>query len=119
MSLSARELQILKDMEEQLAAEDSRLSRTLGRNLDHQRAARLVAKGLATVIIGLSLMILALSVHAVPLGVIAFVSMTTSAYLLTLPSIRLATRRGEQNNNKIPRSTSPQTRRDGSGAAGL
>ncbi len=107
MTLSAHELRILKDMEEQLAAEDARLSRTLGRNLDHHRAAKLVAKGLAAMTIGLGLIILALSVHAVPLGVVAFVSMTTSVYLLIVPPIKLGTRRGERKNHEIPRSTSP------------
>lgn len=107
MTLSAHELRILKDMEEQLATEDSRLSRTLGRNLDHHRAAKLVAKGLAAVGCGLALMILALSIQAVALGLAAFVAMSTSVYLLTPPYITLGTRRGERTNHKIPRSTSP------------
>lgn len=107
MTLSAHELRILKDMEEQLTAEDSQLSKRLGRNLDHHRAARLVPMGLAAVTFGLALIILALSIRAVPLGVVAFVAMSASVYLLTLPSITLGTGRGERKSHKISRSTSP------------
>jgi hypothetical protein len=108
MALSAHELRIIKDLEERLTAEDSRLARIFRRNVKHHLAARKLLRGFFAVTPGLSLMIIALSIPSVPLGIGAFLAMCAGAYVFTFPPGTPALLRGGRKNHEPFHSTSPQ-----------
>lgn len=86
MPLSDHDNRIIHELEEQLAAEDPRLARTLSQNGIHRRSMHLTIAGLAFVALGIAVMAVALRIESVVLGVGAFMMMASGLYLSTLPA---------------------------------
>ncbi|MGY5763816.1 DUF3040 domain-containing protein [Brachybacterium sp. DNPG3] len=87
MPLSEHEQKMLDEMERQLFAEDPRLARAFAPRRTSSRSGRRVVIGLGGVVLGLVILVLAVSLPAVWLGVIAFLGMLAGAvYAVTAPS---------------------------------
>ena len=89
MPLSEHEQKMLDEMERQLFADDPRLARAFAPKAPPRRNGngRRILIGLGAVVIGLGVLVLAVSLPAVWLGVIAFIGMLAGAvYAVTAPS---------------------------------
>ena len=89
MPLSEHEQKMLDEMERQLFADDPRLARAFAPKTPPRRNGngRRILIGLGAVVIGLGVLVLAVSLPAVWLGVIAFIGMLAGAvYAVTAPS---------------------------------
>ncbi|MDN5688851.1 MAG: DUF3040 domain-containing protein [Brachybacterium sp.] len=87
MPLSDHEQKMLDEMERQLFADDPRLARAFAPTKSRRRSGRRIAIGLGGVVVGLGVLILAVSLPAIWLGVIAFIGMLAGAvYAVTTPS---------------------------------
>ncbi|GAA1488521.1 DUF3040 domain-containing protein [Brachybacterium sacelli] len=87
MPLSDHEQKMLDEMERQLFADDPRLARAFAPGRNRRRSGRRIAIGLGGVVVGLGVLILAVSLPAVWLGVIAFLGMLAGAvFAVTTPS---------------------------------
>ncbi|WP_051388836.1 DUF3040 domain-containing protein [Arthrobacter sp. 35W] len=95
MALSDHEQRVIQDLEEQLAAADPRLARTLSLHGMQRRSGRLTGTGLAMVALGIMAMVAALLVESVPLGVGAFLVMAAGLYTATLPAAVVGWRHGQ------------------------
>ena len=86
MPLSEHEQKMLDEMERQLFADDPRLARAFSPRRTRRRSGRRIAIGLAGVVVGLVVLVLAVALPAVWLGVIAFLVMLAGAvYAVTTP----------------------------------
>lgn len=86
MPLSEHEQKMLDEMERQLFADDPRLARAFAPKPPPRRSGRRILIGLGAVVVGLGVLVLAVSLPAVWLGVIAFIGMLTGAvYAVTAP----------------------------------
>jgi Protein of unknown function (DUF3040) len=86
MPLSEHEQKMLDEMERQLFADDPRLARAFAPKKSSRRSGRRIAIGLGGVVVGLGILVLAVSLPAVWLGVIAFLGMLAGAvYAVTAP----------------------------------
>lgn len=89
MPLSEHEQKMLDEMERQLFADDPRLARAFRSSSRDRRSRRRIVLGLAGVVIGLGVLVLAVSLPAVWLGVLAFLLMLAGAvYAVTSPKNR-------------------------------
>lgn len=92
MPLSEHEQKMLDEMERQLFADDPRLARAFApqrRRPSSRRSGRRILLGLGIVVVGLGVLVLAVSLPAVWLGVLAFLGMLGGAVLaVTTPSSR-------------------------------
>lgn len=87
MPLSEHEQKMLDEMERQLFADDPRLARAFAPTKNSRRSGRRIAIGLGAVLLGLGVLVLAVSLPAIWLGVIAFLGMLAGAiYAVTTPS---------------------------------
>ena len=89
MPLSEHEQKMLDEMERQLFADDPRLARAFAPKAPPRRNGngRRILIGLGAVVVGLGVLVLAVSLPAVWLGVIAFIGMLAGAvYAVTAPS---------------------------------
>ena len=87
MPLSEHEQKMLDEMERQLFADDPRLARAFAPKKPPRRNGRRILIGLGAVVLGLGVLVLAVSLPAVWLGVIAFLGMLAGAvYAVTAPS---------------------------------
>lgn len=88
MPLSEHEQKMLDEMERQLFADDPRLARAFSpRRTTSRRSGRRILLGLGGVVLGLALLVVAVSLPAVWLGVLAFLVMLAGAvYAVTAPS---------------------------------
>ncbi|AXK44627.1 DUF3040 domain-containing protein [Brachybacterium saurashtrense] len=86
MPLSEHEQKMLDEMERQLFADDPRLARAFAPTARPRRSGRRILIGLGAVVVGLGILVLAVSLPAVWLGVIAFIGMLAGAvYAVTAP----------------------------------
>lgn len=86
MPLSEHEQKMLDEMERQLFADDPRLARAFAPTRTPRRSGRRILIGLGAVIVGLGVLVLAVSLPAIWLGVIAFIGMLAGAvYAVTAP----------------------------------
>ncbi|MGP9537868.1 DUF3040 domain-containing protein [Brachybacterium sp. AOP43-C2-M15] len=86
MPLSEHEQKMLDEMERQLFADDPRLARAFAPKTTPRRNGRRILIGLGAVVVGLGVLVLAVSLPAVWLGVIAFIGMLAGAvYAITAP----------------------------------
>ena len=86
MPLSEHEQKMLDEMERQLFADDPRLARAFAPKVAPRRNGRRIVIGLGGVVVGLGVLVLAVSLPAVWLGVIAFLGMLAGAvYAITAP----------------------------------
>lgn len=86
MPLSEHEQKMLDEMERQLFADDPRLARAFAPQRAPRRNGRRILIGLGAVVVGLGVLVLAVSLPAVWLGVIAFIGMLAGAvYAVTAP----------------------------------
>lgn len=86
MPLSEHEQKMLDEMERQLFADDPRLARAFAPKATPRRSGRRILIGLGAVIVGLGVLVLAVSIPAIWLGVIAFLGMLAGAvYAVTAP----------------------------------
>ncbi len=86
MPLSEHEQKMLDEMERQLFADDPRLARAFAPKTPPRRSGRRILIGLGAVVVGLGVLVLAVSLPAVWLGVIAFIGMLAGAvYAVTSP----------------------------------
>jgi hypothetical protein len=86
MPLSEHEQKMLDEMERQLFADDPRLARAFAPKTPPRRSGRRILIGLGAVVVGLGVLVLAVSLPAVWLGVIAFIGMLAGAvYAITSP----------------------------------
>jgi len=77
---------MLDEMERQLFADDPRLARAFAPKAQPRRSGRRILIGLGAVVVGLMVLVLAVSLPAVWLGVIAFIGMLAGAvYAVTAP----------------------------------
>lgn len=79
MPLSEHEQKMLDEMERQLFADDPRLARAFAPKATPRRSGRRILIGLGTVVVGLGVLVLAVSLPAIWLGVIAFIGMLAGA----------------------------------------
>ena len=79
MPLSEHEQKMLDEMERQLFADDPRLARAFAPKPTPRRSGRRILIGLGAVVVGLGVLVLAVSLPAVWLGVIAFIGMLAGA----------------------------------------
>lgn len=87
MPLSEHEQKMLDEMERQLFADDPHLARAFAPTKNSRRSGRRVIIGLGGVLVGLGVLVLAVSLPAVWLGVIAFLGMLAGAvYAVTTPN---------------------------------
>ena len=87
MPLSEHEQKMLDEMERQLFADDPRLAKAFAPKAPPRRNGRRIIIGLGAVVVGLGVLVLAVSLPAVWLGVIAFIGMLAGAvYAVTGPS---------------------------------
>ncbi|MGP4915019.1 DUF3040 domain-containing protein [Brachybacterium tyrofermentans] len=87
MPLSEHEQKMLDEMERQLFADDPRLARAFAPTKSSRRSGRRIAIGLGAVLLGLGILVLAVSLPAIWLGVIAFLGMLAGAiYAVTTPN---------------------------------
>lgn len=87
MPLSEHEQKMLDEMERQLFADDPRLARAFAPTKNSRRSGRRIAIGLGAVLLGLGILVLAVSLPAIWLGVIAFLGMLAGAiYAVTTPN---------------------------------
>lgn len=87
MPLSEHEQQMLDEMERQLFADDPRLARAFSPTRTPRKNSRRIVIGMSAVVLGLITLVLAVSLPAVWLGVIAFIGMLAGAvYAITAPS---------------------------------
>lgn len=115
MPLSEHEQKMLDEMERQLFAEDPRLARAFSPRRTNGRSGRRVVIGLGGVVLGLVILVLAVSLPAVWLGVIAFLGMLAGAvYAVTAP----ASSRGDGSDDGSGGGggSRPTTPRDGGGS---
>lgn len=116
MPLSEHEQKMLDEMERQLFADDPRLARAFAPTKNSRRSARRIAIGLGTVILGLGVLVLAVSLPAIWLGVIAFLGMLAGAiYAVTTPSA--ASQEGKQGPGGGGGGRGPTTPHDGHGGS--
>lgn len=108
MTLSALELRTIKDLEERITADDSRLAVIFHQNVKQHRAARKPTRALFAVAPGPSLMILASSIPSVPLGVGGFLAMCAGAYIFAFPPVMPGLRPDKRKDRKPFHSTSQQ-----------
>ena len=86
MPLSEHEQKMLDEMERQLFADDPRLAKAFAPKAPPRRNGRRIIIGLGAVVVGLGVLVLAVSLPAVWLGVIAFIGMLAGAvYAITAP----------------------------------
>ncbi|ATG55328.1 hypothetical protein CFK41_11545 [Brachybacterium ginsengisoli] len=86
MPLSEHEQKMLDEMERQLFADDPRLARAFAPKASPRRSGRRILIGLGAVVVGLGVLVLAVSIPAIWLGVIAFIGMLAGAvYAVTAP----------------------------------
>lgn len=86
MPLSEHEQKMLDEMERQLFADDPRLARAFAPKTTPRRSGRRIVIGLGAVVVGLGVLVLAVSLPAVWLGVIAFLGMLAGAvFAITTP----------------------------------
>ncbi|WP_394214506.1 DUF3040 domain-containing protein [Brachybacterium vulturis] len=84
MPLSEHEQRMLDEMERQLFADDPRLARAFAPKTPPRRNGRRILIGLGAVVVGLMVLVLAVSLPAIWLGVIAFIGMLAGAvYAIT------------------------------------
>src|SRR5699024_5761909 len=84
MPLSEHEQRMLDEMERQLFADDPRLARAFAPKKPPRRTGRRILIGLGAVVVGLGVLVLAVSIPAIWLGVIAFIGMLAGAvYAIT------------------------------------
>jgi Flp pilus assembly protein TadB len=89
MPLSEHEQKMLDEMERQLFADDPRLARTFRSGGQDRRDRRRIVLGLAGVVVGLGVLVLAVSLPAIWLGVLAFLLMLAGAvFAVTSPRTR-------------------------------
>ncbi|GAA1286442.1 DUF3040 domain-containing protein [Brachybacterium alimentarium] len=87
MPLSEHEQKMLDEMERQLFADDPHLARAFAPTKNSRRSGRRVIIGLGGVLVCLGVLVLAVSLPAVWLGVIAFLGMLAGAvYAVTTPN---------------------------------
>lgn len=87
MPLSEHEQKMLDEMERQLFADDPRLARAFAPRRGPRRSGRRILLGLGGVLLGLVLLVFAVSLPAIWLGVIAFLLMLAGAvYAVTTPT---------------------------------
>lgn len=89
MPLSEHEQKMLDEMERQLFADDPRLADAFGsqRSAAPRRDGRRILLGLGAVVLGLVLLVVAVSIPAIWLGVLAFLGMLAGAvYAVTAPA---------------------------------
>ena len=87
MPLSEHEQKMLDEMERQLFADDPRLAKAFAPKTPPRRNGRRILSGLGAEVVGLGVLVLAVSLPAVWLGVIAFIGMLAGAvYAVTAPS---------------------------------
>ncbi|MDN5599042.1 MAG: DUF3040 domain-containing protein [Brachybacterium sp.] len=79
MPLSEHEQKMLDEMERQLFADDPRLARAFAPKTPPRRSGRRILIGLGAVVVGLVVLVLAVSLPAIWLGVIAFIGMLAGA----------------------------------------
>lgn len=79
MPLSEHEQKMLDEMERQLFADDPRLARAFAPKAPPRRSGRRILIGLGAVVVGLGVLVLAVSLPAIWLGVIAFIGMLAGA----------------------------------------
>ncbi|ASK66628.1 hypothetical protein CFK39_13340 [Brachybacterium avium] len=79
MPLSEHEQKMLDEMERQLFADDPRLARAFAPKTPPRRSGRRILIGLGAVVVGLGVLVLAVSLPAIWLGVIAFIGMLAGA----------------------------------------
>ncbi|MEE1649228.1 DUF3040 domain-containing protein [Brachybacterium sp. J144] len=79
MPLSEHEQKMLDEMERQLFADDPRLARAFAPSRGPRRSGRRILIGLAGVVLGLGVLVLAVSLNLIWLGVIAFLGMLGGA----------------------------------------
>ena len=79
MPLSEHEQKMLDEMERQLFADDPRLAKAFAPKAPPRRNGRRIIIGLGAVVVGLGVLVLAVSLPAVWLGVIAFIGMLAGA----------------------------------------
>ncbi|ATG52528.1 hypothetical protein CFK38_14125 [Brachybacterium vulturis] len=79
MPLSEHEQRMLDEMERQLFADDPRLARAFAPKTPPRRSGRRILIGLSAVVVGLIVLVLAVSLPAIWLGVIAFIGMLAGA----------------------------------------
>ena len=79
MPLSEHEQKMLDEMERQLFADDPRLARAFAPKPPPRRSGRRILIGLGAVVVGLGVLVLAVSMPAIWLGVIAFIGMLAGA----------------------------------------
>jgi hypothetical protein len=108
MELSEHELRVLQELEDDLQAGSPRLARSLGGNGRPGPALRHFVLGTAGMGLGIGLMCLALVLRSVPVGALAFATMTAGAYLAAPPRARFGVRLRPRGNRDDSRSTSEQ-----------
>ncbi|APX34469.1 hypothetical protein BH708_19110 [Brachybacterium sp. P6-10-X1] len=87
MPLSDHEQKMLDEMERQLFADDPHLAKAFAPARNRRRSGRRIAIGLGGVVVGLAVLVLAVSLPAIWLGVIAFMGMLAGAvFAVTTPS---------------------------------
>lgn len=87
MPLSEQEQKMLDEMERQLFADDPRLAQAFRPARTQRRDGRRILLGLGGVVLGLILLVVAVSIPAVWLGVLAFLGMLAGAvYAVTAPT---------------------------------
>lgn len=88
MPLSDHEQKMLEELERQLFADDPRLARTFHQATRPRRDRRRIALGIAGIIVGLGLLVLAVALPAVWLGVLAFMLMVASGIWAATAPVR-------------------------------
>lgn len=89
MPLSDHEQQMLEEMERQLFADDPRLARTFDHAVRPRRDRRRILLGVVGIVVGLGLLVLAVSLPAIWLGVLAFLVMVAGGvWAATAPMTR-------------------------------
>lgn len=87
MPLSEHEQKMLDEMERQLFADDPRLAQAFRPARTQRRDGRRILIGVGAVVLGLILLVVAVSIPAIWLGVLAFVGMLAGAvYAVTAPT---------------------------------
>ncbi|WP_427017619.1 DUF3040 domain-containing protein [Pseudarthrobacter sp. P1] len=93
MGLSEHDQNIIDELERRLLAEDPEFVEGLSQPSVHRRSLRLLLCGLGFLALGIALLAIALLMHSVPLGVVAFLAMVSGGYGATLPAAMAGLRR--------------------------
>ncbi|WGW13300.1 DUF3040 domain-containing protein [Saxibacter everestensis] len=75
MPLSEHEQRLLEQLEQQLQSEDPKFANNLGSSPKRSLSARRLTLGILIVVVGLLIVVLAVSQNLIPLGVVGFVAM--------------------------------------------